>query len=122
MSERNLISIVAGLSEAIVVCVCFLTVIRVSTVMSAPTSRLDHERMTSHPKWINPCGLGASDDFDSELESVPRLKDDELLFSIIVAAKNALMHAERFKESYVSIVSLNGPTSSVSEMFCRIKP
>ncbi|KDR10788.1 hypothetical protein L798_14914 [Zootermopsis nevadensis] len=72
--------------------------------MSAPTSRhgsLDQERMNSHPKWINPCGLGASDDFDSELDSVPRLSDNELLSSIIVAAKGALMHAERFKENYV---------------------
>lgn len=87
------------------VCVCFLTVIRVPTVMSAPASRhnsVDYdERMHSHPKWINPCGLRASDDFDSELEGVPRLNDNELLSSIIVSAKNALMHAQRFKDSYV---------------------
>lgn len=88
------------------VCVCFLTVFRVPTAMSAPASRhssVDYdERMHSHPKWINPCGPRASDDFDSELEGVPRLNDNELLSSIIVAAKNALMHAQRFKDSYVS--------------------
>ncbi|XP_021935783.1 uncharacterized protein LOC110837681 [Zootermopsis nevadensis] len=90
--------------EALFVCACLLTLIRVPSAMSAPTSRhgsLDQERMNSHPKWINPCGLGASDDFDSELDSVPRLSDNELLSSIIVAAKGALMHAERFKENYV---------------------
>lgn len=73
--------------------------------MSAPTSRrssLDQERMNSHPKWINPCGIGSSDEFDSELDSVPRLTDKELLSAIIVAAKSALMHAERFKDNYVS--------------------
>ncbi|XP_069677792.1 uncharacterized protein [Periplaneta americana] len=90
-------------SGFLVVCVCFLSVIRVPTVMSAPASRHgspDRDRMNSHPKWINPCGPGASDEFDAELDIVPRLNDDELLTSIIVAAKNALMHAERFKESY----------------------
>ncbi|XP_023707744.1 uncharacterized protein LOC111864610 isoform X2 [Cryptotermes secundus] len=71
--------------------------------MSAPASRrnsLEFERMNSHPKWINPCGIRASDDFDSELDGVPRLNDNELLSSIIVSAKNTLMHAERFKENY----------------------
>jgi hypothetical protein len=103
--QRVLILTVAGFSEALFVCVCFLTLIRVPTAMSAPTSRhnsLDQERMNSHPKWINPCGLGASDDFDSELDSVPHLSDNELVSSVIVAAKSALMHAERFKENYVS--------------------
>jgi hypothetical protein len=100
-------SAVAGFNEALVVCVCLLTLIRVPTAMSAPASRhssLDQERMNSHPKWINPCGLGASEDFYSELDSVPHLDDHQLLSSIILAAKNALMHAERFKEDYVSTV------------------
>jgi hypothetical protein len=57
--------------------------------------------MHSHKKWINPCGLRASHDFDSELEGIPRLNDSELLSSIIVAAKNALMYAQPFKDSYV---------------------
>jgi len=109
-SINTIISIVAGFSKALVVCVCFLTVIRVPTVMSAPISRhnsVDYdERMHSHPKWINPCGLRASDDFDSELEGVPRLNDNELLSSIIVSAKNALMHAQRFKDSYVSTLCI----------------
>jgi hypothetical protein len=102
---------VAGFSEALVVCVCFLTVIRVPTAMSAPASRrnsLELERINSHPKWINPCGIRTSDDFDSELDGVPRLNDNELLSSIIVSAKNTLMHAERFKENYVSF-TLRGP-------------
>ena len=110
-SINTLVSIVSGFSKALVVCVCFLTVIRVPTVMSAPASRhnsVDYdERMHSHPKWINPCGLRASDDFDTELEGVPRLNDNELLSSIIVAAKNALMHAQRFKDSYVSTPCIN---------------
>lgn len=88
------------------VCVCFLTVIRVPTVMSAPASRhnsVDYdERMHSHQKWINPCGNRDSDDFDGELEGVVQLNDNALLSSIILAAKNALMHAQRFKDSYVS--------------------
>lgn len=110
LHQRILISTVAGFSEALVVCVCFLTIIRVPTAMSAPASRrnsLEFERMNSHPKWINPCGIRASDDFDSELDGVPRLNDNELLSSIIVSAKNTLMHAERFKENYVSTSCLH---------------
>jgi hypothetical protein len=104
---NTFISIVSGFSKALVVCVCFLTVIRVPTVMSAPASRhnsVDYdERMHSHQKWINPCGNRDSDDFvDSELEGVVQLNDNALLSSIILAAKNALMQAQRFKDSYVS--------------------
>jgi hypothetical protein len=120
---NTLISIVSGFSKALVVCVCFLTVIRVPTVMSAPASRhssVDYDdRMHSHPKWINPCGLRASDDFDSELEGVPRLNDNELLSSIIVAAKNALMHAQRFKDNYVSTHCMNRKrTFLLGTVFC----
>ena len=86
-------------------CVCLLSLLRTPTVMSAPASRHgspERDRMNSHPKWINPCGSGASDEIDTELDMVPRLNDDELLTSIVVAAKNTLMHAERFKDTYVS--------------------
>jgi hypothetical protein len=106
MHRRNRLQfLLLGFSEALVVCVCFLTTILVRTAMSAPASHsnsLEFERMNSHPKWINPCGIRTSDDFDSELDGVPRLNDNELLSSIIVSAKNTLMHAERFKENYVS--------------------
>ncbi|KAJ9579199.1 hypothetical protein L9F63_024695, partial [Diploptera punctata] len=70
--------------------------------MSAPTSRhssQERDRMNLHPKWINPCGSGATDEIETDLD-LPHLNVDELLTSIVVAAKNTLMHAERFKDEY----------------------
>ena len=94
---------IAGFNEVLVVCVCLLSLLSTPAVMSAPASRHgspERDRMNSHPKWINPCGSGASVEIENYQET---LTVKELLTAIVLAAKTALMDAERFKGNYVSI-------------------
>lgn len=72
----------------------------VVSVQSAPTMTLENRRLSSPPKWVNPCGL-AAEDFNGDLDVV-QLTDSQLLHQVVVQAKTALMHAELFREDYVS--------------------
>lgn len=57
-------------------------------------------RMDVPAKWVNPCGL-AADDFEAD-QDVVQLSDDQLLAQVVVQAKTALMHAQLFRDDYVS--------------------
>nr|XP_031841120.1 uncharacterized protein LOC116430734 [Nomia melanderi] len=59
---------------------------------------LENRRLSSPPKWVNPCGL-AAEDFNGDLDVV-QLTDSQLLHQVVVQAKTALMHAELFREDY----------------------
>lgn len=73
----------------------------VVSVHAAPTMTLEDRRLSSPPKWVNPCGL-AAEDFTGDLDVV-QLTDSQLLHQVVVQAKTALMHAELFRDDYVSI-------------------
>ncbi|XP_066598439.1 uncharacterized protein [Prorops nasuta] len=75
-----------------------LVTLLVVSVNSAPIMNPDR-RMSSPPKWVNPCGL-AADDFEGELDVV-QLKDEQLLNQVVVQAKTALMHAQLFRDDYI---------------------
>ncbi|XP_078047666.1 uncharacterized protein LOC144475543 [Augochlora pura] len=75
-----------------------VTLLAVS-VQSAPTMTLESRRLSSPPKWVNPCGLAAEDFTTGELDVV-QLTDSQLLQQVVVQAKTALMHAELFREDY----------------------
>ncbi|KAK1127131.1 hypothetical protein K0M31_003679 [Melipona bicolor] len=62
---------------------------------------LEDRRMRSTPKWVNPCGLAAEDFATGDLDVV-QLTDSQLLHQVVVQAKTALMHAELFRDDYVS--------------------
>lgn len=70
------------------------------SVHSAPTMTLEGRRHNSPPKWVNPCGL-AAEDFTGDLDVV-QLTDSQLLQQVVLQAKTALMHAELFRDDYVS--------------------
>lgn len=56
-------------------------------------------RLSSPPKWVNPCGL-AAEDFDGDPD-VEQLRDVQLLTQVVVQAKTALMHAQLFRDDYI---------------------
>ncbi|KAG7190453.1 hypothetical protein KM043_006557 [Ampulex compressa] len=76
-----------------------LVTLLVVSVHGAPTMNLEDRRLSSPPKWVNPCGL-AAEVYDGDLDVV-RLRDEQLLDQVVVPAKTALMHAELFRENYV---------------------
>ncbi|CAL7945651.1 unnamed protein product [Xylocopa violacea] len=59
---------------------------------------LEDRRLSSTPKWVNPCGL-AAEDFTGDLDVV-QLTDSQLLRQVVVQAKTARIHAELFREDY----------------------
>lgn len=71
----------------------------VVSVQSAPTMPLENRRLSSPPKWVNPCGL-AAEDFTGDLDVV-QLTDSQLLHQVVLQAKTALMQTELFREDYV---------------------
>ncbi|XP_053976360.1 uncharacterized protein LOC128890583 [Hylaeus anthracinus] len=75
-----------------------LVTLLVISVHGAPTMTLESRRLSSPPKWVNPCGL-AAEDFTGDLDVV-QLSDSQLLHQVVVQARTALMHAELFREDY----------------------
>lgn len=75
-------------------------ILLVVSVHAAPAMTLEDRRLSSTPKWVNPCGL-AAEDFTGDLEVV-QLTDSQLLHQVVVQAKTALMHAILFRDDYVS--------------------
>lgn len=70
------------------------------------------DRMNSHPKWINPCGMGQADILMAHDGPTVIISDRDLLGQIILTAKIALTEAENFREDYVSILYNNHNTTS----------
>ncbi|XP_043267715.1 uncharacterized protein [Venturia canescens] len=60
---------------------------------------LESRRLSSPPKWVNPCGL-AAEDFAGDLDVV-QLRDEQLLRQVVVQAKTALDHAQLFRDDYI---------------------
>ncbi|XP_061943117.1 uncharacterized protein LOC107992404 isoform X1 [Apis cerana] len=75
-----------------------LVILLVVSVHGAPAMTLEDRRLSSTPKWVNPCGL-AAEDFTGDLEVV-QLTDSQLLHQVVVQAKTALMHAKLFRDDY----------------------
>lgn len=75
----------------------------VVSVHGAPTMTLENRRLSSPPKWVNPCGLAAeaAEDPSGDLDVV-QITDSQLLHQVVLQAKTALMHAELFRDDYVS--------------------
>ncbi|XP_061943118.1 uncharacterized protein LOC107992404 isoform X2 [Apis cerana] len=76
-----------------------LVILLVVSVHGAPAMTLEDRRLSSTPKWVNPCGL-AAEDFTGDLEVV-QLTDSQLLHQVVVQAKTALMHAKLFRDDYL---------------------
>lgn len=68
------------------------------SVHGAPTMTLEGRRLSSPPKWVNPCGL-AAEDFTGDLDVV-QLTDSQLLHQVVVQAKTASSHAKLFRDDY----------------------
>lgn len=75
-----------------------MTLLVIISVQGAPTMTLESRRLSSPPKWVNPCGL-AAEDFTGDLDVV-QLSDSQLLHQVVVQARTALMHAELFRDDY----------------------
>jgi hypothetical protein len=73
------------------------------SVQSAPAMTLEDRRLSSSPKWMNPCGF-AAEEFDGDLDVV-QLDDETLLGNIVMQAKTALNYAQGFRDDYVSILN-----------------
>ncbi|KAK6638678.1 hypothetical protein RUM43_006945 [Polyplax serrata] len=94
-----------GLGEVFVVGVCLLTLVRVPTVMSAPSTRYVHSHKGGHkapedsPSYMYPCGK--SHEEEMKYSSTSRESDSEILKHIIISTKSALSYAESFRDRYV---------------------
>lgn len=97
----------SGLGEVFVVGVCLLTLVRVPTVMSAPSTRYVHSHKGGHkapedsPSYMYPCGK--SHEEEMKYSSTSRESDSEILKHIIISTKSALSYAESFRDRYVSV-------------------
>lgn len=91
--KRQNFGVISGLSSLVVT-------LLVASVNGAPTMTVNARRLSSPPKWVNPCGL-AAEDFDGDPD-VEQLRDVQLLTQVVVQAKTALMHAQLFRDDYVS--------------------
>lgn len=93
-------------SDLKLVLIYLLYIVSIPCTLSAPTSRKmenNRERMESHPKWVNPCGIQADSEQQMPLNmDAPQVTDHELLKSIIGQAKISFTKADRFKDDYVS--------------------
>lgn len=69
------------------------------SVQSAPAMTLEDRRLSTAPKWMNPCGF-AAEEFDGDLEVV-QLNDETLLGNIVMQAKTALNYAQGFRDDYI---------------------
>ena len=61
------------------------------------------------PKWVNPCGIDPALVTKHALANhmaVTPLTNQEIITSILLSAKNALVHADDFKEKFVSRILL----------------
>ncbi|XP_017760499.1 PREDICTED: uncharacterized protein LOC108551018 [Eufriesea mexicana] len=78
-----------------------LVTLLVVSVHGAPTMTLENRRLSSPPKWVNPCGLAAeaAEDPTADLDVV-QITDSQLLHQVVLQAKTALMHAELFRDDY----------------------
>lgn len=95
-------------------------ILLVVSVHAAPAMTLEDKRLSSTPKWVNPCGL-AAEDFTGDLEVV-QLTDSQLLHQVVVQAKTALMHAKLFRDDYVSTRILISFPSTPPRPLSRIQP
>ena len=75
------------------------------------------------PKWVNPCGIDPVVARQHALQNhhkITPLTNSELITSILLSAKNALVHADDFKEKFVSRIfrlkSNFGPSAFVVPM------
>lgn len=87
------------------VLIFLLYIVSIPCTLSAPTSRKmenHRERMESHPKWVNPCGIPSDNSPMPQNMDAPQVTDHELLKAIIGQAKMSFTKADRFKDEYVS--------------------
>lgn len=71
----------------------------VVSVQSAPTMNPENRRLSSAPKWLNPCGQATTGDFTGDLD-VEELTDSELVHFVIQQAKMSLAQTEEFRAAY----------------------
>ncbi|XP_074108860.1 uncharacterized protein LOC141533733 isoform X2 [Cotesia typhae] len=77
-----------------------LIVLLFVTANGKPTAPMavHKQQFTSTPKWINPCGEAAENPDGSIY--IEQMKDEQLLGTIILRARNALDHAKRFCDHF----------------------
>ena len=74
-------------------------------IVARPMYGRHRSRRGPKPKWVNPCGIDptmAKNHALSNHHQINPLTNQELITSILLSAKNALVHADDFKEKYVS--------------------
>ena len=74
-------------------------------VFARPMYGRHRTRRGPKPKWVNPCGIDPALVKKHALANhmtVTPLTNQEIITSILLSAKNALVHADDFKEKFVS--------------------
>ncbi|XP_017775080.1 PREDICTED: uncharacterized protein LOC108561586 [Nicrophorus vespilloides] len=61
---------------------------------------MEEERLSSKPKWINPCGIRRDQDEQDTYTEVPQVSEKDLLTQIIAQANIALTNAKQFQNEF----------------------
>ncbi|XP_023332161.1 uncharacterized protein LOC111704236 isoform X2 [Eurytemora carolleeae] len=87
-----------------VVSILLIVLVSMDTVTAKPMSPKRRNRRGPKPKWVNPCGINPqlfkTHALQAYHEAIP-LSDRELMQNVILAARNALIHSDAFKEKFV---------------------
>ena len=87
------------------ICLVLALALLADTTLARPMYGRHRSRRGPKPKWVNPCGIDpqmAKMHALSSHHQITPLTDQELITSILLSAKNALVHADDFKEKFVS--------------------
>ncbi|GLV31789.1 hypothetical protein CBL_07548 [Carabus blaptoides fortunei] len=95
---KSLQTFLEKLKRALVLSVYLLSVFYIPKTSCAPMRNME-ERMNSHPKWINPCGMG-NNPTSHEGEGIS-VDEKDLLSQIEWQAQIAFDAAKNFRDEYV---------------------
>ena len=87
------------------VCLLLAFSLLAEPVFARPMYGRHRTRRGPKPKWVNPCGIDPALVKKHALANhmtVTPLTNQEIITSILLSAKNALVHADDFKEKFVS--------------------
>ena len=85
------------------VCLILAFSLLVEPIIARPMYGRHRARRGPKPKWVNPCGIDPALVKKHALaHKMTPLTNQEIITSILLSAKNALVHADDFKEKFVS--------------------
>lgn len=93
---------------------CLLSVLRIPTVLTAPVGQSAME-LNGKPRWINPCEIDPA----TLVMNEDNITQHAQLKTVLLQTENALNHARKFRNEYVSTQDLfsifNQPINQINQ-------